>query len=127
MKKILILVLLMAFQFGYLQWGGNKEAFIYNATAEVFSKLFSHPKNFFHPAILLPFAGEVILLFTLFQKKPNRKLIIAGLSLMSLLMLLLFLTGILTGNFKIILSTLPFFAIAILIIVITISQKKKGP
>jgi heme A synthase len=69
--------------------------------------------SFMHPAIALPFIGQLLLLFTLFQKTPNRKLTITGIILMGLLVLLLLLIGILGLNFKIIASVIPFIGLSV--------------
>lgn len=70
-------------------------------------------ENFVHPAIALPFIGQLLLLITLFQKEPSRKLTIIGIILMGLLTILLLLIGILGMNFKMILSVLPFIGLSI--------------
>lgn len=109
MPKLINFFLLLSFQFGYLQWGKDRDAFIFEATAEIFRQSSKTSQNFLHPAILIPLIGEILILITLFRKKNNRVLTLAGLAGMGLFMLLLLLIGLLDMNIKITLSTVPFF------------------
>ncbi|MFZ1527386.1 MAG: hypothetical protein WAT19_01460 [Ferruginibacter sp.] len=123
MSKFLNFLLLLAFQFCYLQWGKDSHAFIYEGTAEIFRQSLKTPLNFLHPAILVPFTGEILILATLFRKKNNRVFTLTGLACMGLLILLLFIIGILSMNMKITLSTIPFFITAVF--VLRQNRKKK--
>ena len=67
-----------------------------------------------HPLILLPFAGQVLLLVNLFLAKPRRRLGTFGLVLMGVLALMILLVGILSRNIWMVLSILPFLALAVL-------------
>lgn len=116
MPKLLNFLLLLSFQLGYLQWGKDRHAFIFEGTAEIFLKSVKTPQNFLHPAILIPLIGEILILITLFLKKNNRVLTLTGLSCMGLLMLLLLLIGLLDMNIKITLSTIPFFLTAFFVL-----------
>ena len=115
-KKLLNLLLILTFQFGYLEWGGGNSQFVFQAEADVFRKAISGFENVLHPLILLPYAGILILLYTLFQKEPGKRLTYIGICCLSLLMLVLFLIGVL-GNIKVLLSTLPFWIVAVFIFV----------
>jgi hypothetical protein len=110
MNRWLPFLILLAFLVCYLEWSGGNSGFIFKMEYDLFSKDFK-PANFFHPMILLPLAGQLCLLFSLFYQ--NRKLIIAAIILLSVLVLMIFLVGILSLNFKIIASTLPFLGLAI--------------
>lgn len=126
-KKLLNLLLLISFQFGYLQWGKDQSLFIFQAEAALFAKAFTEPAGLLHPFILVPLAGLLILLYTLFQKEPGRKLTIAGLVCLSLLMLFIFLIGILSLKLKILFSAIPFLMMAFLIIWNKSYIKEKSP
>lgn len=116
MKKIYNLCLLLAFQFGYLEWGKGYHTFIFQAEAEIFSKAVSNAASAVHPLIVIPFAGLLILLYTLFQKTPSRFLSLSGLACLSVLMLLLLFIGITAGKWKIFASTIPFFVAAFFVL-----------
>ncbi|MCW3161702.1 hypothetical protein [Chryseobacterium oryctis] len=112
--KILIFLLIITSLFGYLEWGGNNKSFLAEAEYSIFRQLIDDPKKIIHPFILLPLFGQLLLLFTLFQKIPNKILIYIGLACLSLLLGFMFFISILTTNFKTLASTLPFLTIAIL-------------
>lgn len=108
MKRLVNLFLLLSFQFGYLEWGRDRHMFVYQVEAELFSKACSGPESFLHPFIIVPLCGQVLLLVTLFQRRPGRILSLAGLTCLSLLMILLLFIGLLSLNYRILLSVLPF-------------------
>jgi len=122
-KKIINFCLLLSFQFGYLEWGGGKHLFIFQAVIEIFQQAAKNILSILHPMILVPFAGEIALLYTLFQHKPNTILSYLGLASLSVFMLLLFFIGALGMHFKILSSTIPFILIGLMQIKIFRSQQ----
>lgn len=106
--KILITLLLVTSLFGYLEWAGNNGSFLIEAEFRIFRQLFTHPKNIFHPFILLPLIGQLLLFTTLIQKKPNKFLTYIGITCLSLLLGFICVIGVLSLNFKIFTSTIPF-------------------
>ena len=108
---------------GYLEWGKDNHLFLFQAQMQILSKLFSDPLSVIHPFILLPLAGQLILLFTLFQKKPSRLLTFAGMACLSLLLVFMFVIGLLSINLKILVSTLPFMITGILVIIYHVKNK----
>lgn len=114
MKRIINTALILTSLSGYLEWGTNMSTFLFQAELEVFRKFFINPFEVMHPFVLLPFLGQVLLIITLFQKTPGRILSLTGLSALSLLMLLLFFIGIISFNWKILVSSLPFIITAII-------------
>ena len=108
MKRILNTCLLFTFLMGYLEWGKGSHLFIFQGEAEVFSKALKEPLSVLHPFILIPFFGQLMLLFSIFQKSPSRFLSLAGLSCLGLLMVFLFFIGVSVPNIKILGSTIPF-------------------
>lgn len=115
-KKILNGLALLTSLFGYLEWGGGNGAFLFQAELEVLGKLFSDPVSAAHPFTLLPLLGQVLLLVTLIQKEPSRQLTYIGIAGLALLLLLMAFIGVISFNYKIFLSTIPFIATAILAI-----------
>jgi hypothetical protein len=123
-KKLLNFLLLVSFQFGYLEWGKNNGLFIFKAEQEIFSKALSDLREIVHPFILIPLLGMILLVITLFQKLPGKRLTLSGLACLSVLMLLLFFIGIFNLDFKILLSTIPFIVIGVIIL---LNNKKSQP
>lgn len=112
-KKGINLALLLSFLAGYLEWGNNYHIFIFQAEGELFSKLISNPLSVLHPFTLIPFAGQLILVFTLFQKEPGKWLTFTGLACLSLLMVFLFFIGVIGMRLKIVASVIPFITLGI--------------
>ncbi len=115
-KKILNGALLLFFLIGYLEWGQTEHTFIFNAELDVFSKMVSDPMSVMHPLIIAPFAGQVLLLLTLFQDTPGRMMTLIGLACLGSLIVVLFLIGAMSLNIKMIASTLPFIVTGILVL-----------
>jgi len=111
--KILNSLLILTSLMGYLEWGGNNHIMLFEAEAEIILKLFSDPQSVLHPFILIPLAGQFVLLITLFQKTPNKILTFICIGGLGILLAFMFLIGIMTLNYKIIISTLPFLILSI--------------
>lgn len=116
-RKILNLLLVLTSLFGYLEWGADQKMFLFQGELEVLTKLFQDPASAAHPFTLLPLFGQIVLLITLFQREPSRILTFVGLACLSLLLLFMFVIGVLSSNFKILLSTIPFIITGILVII----------
>ncbi len=115
-SKILNLLLILTSLTGYLEWGKDNKLFLFQMEAEVISKLFTDPLSVLHPLILLPLFGQVMLLITLFQHKPNKRLTYIAIGGLGALLGLMFVIGILNFNLKILFSTFPFIILAVLTI-----------
>jgi cobalamin biosynthesis protein CobD/CbiB len=102
---------------GYLQWGGNNHMFLFEAEWELLKKAIEKPASVLHPFTVLPFLGQVLLFITLFQKQPDKRLTLIGIALLGLLIGFMFLIGIMTLNFRILFSTLPFLILAVITII----------
>lgn len=114
-KKIILGLFLSSF-IGYLEWG-KQSAFLGKVEYDL---LFQSPKSadtFLHPFVLFPLVGQLLLLFSFFSSKPKLWLIIAAATGIALLFLLVFLVGLLSLNFKILLSVIPFLGFYIYLIV----------
>ncbi|MFT3843452.1 MAG: hypothetical protein QM725_00215 [Lacibacter sp.] len=114
MKRFINICLFITSLFGYLEWGKNQHSFIFQAEAEIFSKLFSNPQSFLHPFILIPLFGQLLLLYTIISKQQSKALTITAILFIGLLMLLLLFIGIIDLNYKILFSTFPFLITAII-------------
>ena len=92
----------------YLEWGGTRSAFLFEAEYQVLFHPKEPGKTFTHPLILLPLAGQLILLIAACLKKPDRRMALAGQLMLSILVGLILIVGLLDLNSRIILSTAPF-------------------
>jgi hypothetical protein len=116
MKKRLNLLLILSSLIGYLEWAGGNHGFLIQMEYGLLFGDQQHAENFAHPIIMLPLAGQFILIYTLFQKTPSRFLSIVGLACLSVLMLLLTFIAIADTNWRIGISVLPFLIIGALVI-----------
>jgi hypothetical protein len=110
MAKIRNAGLIISSLLGYLSWGGGNSTFLWEAEWVVISKLLTDPAAVLHPMTLLPMIGQLLLIGTLFQAKPDRLLTYAGIACLGLLLGLMLLVG-LWGDIRVALSTLPFWAL----------------
>ena len=115
-SKFLNLLLIIFSLIGYLEWGENNHMFLFQAEADIISKLFTNPLSVLHPFILIPFAGQLLLLITLFQKKPNKLMTNLGMSCIGILLGFVFVAGVMSLNFKIVCSTVPFLIVAVVVV-----------
>lgn len=116
-RKLLNICLIVTSLLGYLEWGGGNSMFLFQGEIDILSKLFHDPLSVAHPFTLLPLLGQIILLVTFFQKNPSKILTFIGLGCLSVLLLFMFLIGVLSLNFKILLSTIPFIVTGIVVII----------
>ncbi len=111
-NKVLNLLLLLTSLFGYLEWGGGSHLFLFEAEGEVLGKLFTDPLSVIHPFTLLPMVGQVLLLVTLFQPQPSKLLTYLSIASLGLLLGFMCFVGLLSHNYLITFSTLPFIVVA---------------
>jgi hypothetical protein len=112
-SKILNFLLIIFSLIGYLEWSGNQHIFLFEAEIEIFSKLFTSPKSVIHAFIILPIISQFLLLFTLFQKKPSKKLTYISIFGLGILLGFMLFIGLISLNYKIALSTIPFIVVSI--------------
>lgn len=112
-SKILNLLLIVTSLIGYLEWSGDNQMLLFQGEAEIIHKLFTNPSSVIHPFILLPLIGQIILFVTLFQKKPSKILTYLSMACLGLLLGFMFVIGLLSLNYKIIFSTIPFLTVAV--------------
>ncbi|MBA4241066.1 MAG: hypothetical protein C0448_10085 [Sphingobacteriaceae bacterium] len=110
------LLLIITSLLGYLEWGGGNHIFLFTGEIEIIQKLFTNPTSIIHPFTLIPLMGQILLLITLFQKTPSKILTYISIAGLSLLLGFMFIIGLMSMNFKIIISTIPFIVVSILAI-----------
>lgn len=114
--KLLNLSLILTSLFGYLEWGTDNQMFLFQGEMEILTKLFIDPISVLHPFTMLPLIGQIILVFTLFQKQPNKTLTFIGMGCIGLLLFFMFVIGLISLNYKVFISTLPFLISSILVL-----------
>jgi len=119
MKRFINLGLLIAFLFCYLEWPPNNSTFIFQGEYEIFTNTKNWVSNFTHPLILLGLIAQLILIYAFISPKVNTKLNHLGVIILTPIVLLFFVVGLLSFNFKIMGSTLPFLALVVYYIVLT--------
>lgn len=115
-SKILNAGLILTSLMGYLEWGTENRMYLFQVEWVLFSKLFTDPLSVIHPFTLLPLTGQLLLLFSLFQKYPGKKITFTGLSCLSVLLLFIFFIGLISFKFKIITSVIPFLITGVITI-----------
>jgi hypothetical protein len=115
-SKVFNLLLILTSLVGYLEWGKDNKSFLFQAEAEIISKLFTDPASVIHPFTMLPLTGQLILLITVFQKRPNKVLTFIGMAGIGVLLTFMFVIGLMSLNYYIVLSTIPFLLIGFLTI-----------
>lgn len=106
--KTLNILLVLTSLIGYLEWGKDASVFFFQAELQILRKLFTDPQSVLHPLILLPLAGQLLLLFTLFQKKVSPYLTYFGMAAIALLILFMGFVGLISTNISIVASSIPF-------------------
>ena len=111
MRKLFNISLLLAFLLCYTEWGKGQSMFIGGAVVEL---LFRKPRleNILHPVILCGLTGLLLFLFCAFSNRSVKWINHLAVIACGLVVLLFLVVGLADKNWKIILSTLPYLAIA---------------
>lgn len=120
-SKLLNLSLILTSLVGYLEWGQGQSVFLFQAEAEMLRNALIDPASVLHPLTVLPLAGQIALVWTLFQKSPGKALTYFGMAGIGMLLALMFVVALIDLNVRILASTLPFLVTAGL----TIRQHRK--
>ena len=110
-QKLLNLGLVLSSLGCYMEWGGGNARYVAQIEYEILFRSMD-ASSLGHPLVLAPFAGQLLLLFTLFQKRPGRWLTFAGVLLLGVLVLMLALVSVLSRNLRMGVSVLPFLLLA---------------
>ncbi len=114
--KILLLILLISSFWGFLEWGPDKRFFLFEIEYQIISEIFMKKSIIFHPFIIIPFLGQILLVINIFQKYPDKKLTYIGIISLGLLIGFIALIGIISFRYNILISTIPFLITAFLTI-----------
>lgn len=105
--------LILSSMIGCMEWGDQSE-FLFQSEGQIIVKLFKDPISVIHPLVLLPLIGQVVLFINILRKKPNKWISISGNSMLSILLYFLFIIGLMSLNYRMILFNLPFVFISVL-------------
>lgn len=108
-KRIGLVLIILSFLGCYLEWGQNQHTFVYQVAIDLFRKGFDNKDSFTHPLILLPFAGLLVLIYGLFARQFSKKLFLIGAGMIGLLVFFVLLSGVLSGNLKMLIAPVVFF------------------
>jgi len=112
--RLINIGLLLAFSIGYLEWGGGNSSFIFQAELVIFNKTDNLLTTLLHPIVLLGFIGQFLLIFSAFRKAPNKMVNIIGIILTGVIIVFIFLAGLLSANFKMVVSAIPYLVLSFL-------------
>lgn len=121
--KILYAALILSSLIGYLEWGNGNHTFLVQAEFDIIRKFFTHTDLIVHPMITLPLAGQMLLVYSLFQNRPHPVVVLTGLLGLGVLLWFIFLIGLISLNLKIIFSAFPFLIVSIIVLY---SMRKGG-
>jgi len=113
MKRLAALSLFLSFFVCYLEWPPDNSAFVAEMAYQILFQSDDQTDNLLHPMILLPLLGLLLVLYSALRKEPNKRVIFTAMALMGVLVLLLLAIGLMGGNAKIALSTLPFLGASV--------------
>lgn len=120
--RIATLAVILSSFIGYLEWGGEQSGFLLEMEMNI---LLSGAKQaLVHPAFLIPFIGQLLLMITLFQREPKRWMIYTGTGMLSLLLVFIFIISILSLNVKILASAVAFIISAV--VLLRLSRRKSS-
>lgn len=123
-KTILIyLGICLAFLWGYTEWGTDQHSFIWQMVIQIFQQD-GLLKTLSHPLILAGLGGLLLLLSAVIFRPSRPFLPLSGIILLGLVMLVFTIVGMITGNLKIMASTLPFWMLSVIYFIKIYRNKK---
>lgn len=115
MRKLFAIGILLSSLICYLEWGKANEqsGFLFQMEYSLIFGKGNILASIAHPLVLLPLLAQILLIIVLFQHKPSKLLLLVSTAFFCSLIVIIFLAGLLSKNWKIISFTLPFLSIAI--------------
>src|SRR5436190_6970022 len=112
MHRIIAAALLLSSFFCYMEWG-SKSSFLLEVEYSIFKNVNVTSEPLAHPIIFIPLIGQLLLLVSIVRKRPGSSMIFLGAGMISILIMMILLSGLVGMNWKVTVSTLPFVAISI--------------
>ena len=123
MTRFINIALILAFMLCYTEWGQGFSTFIFQIEYDFFFKRGANSDTLSHPFVLAGLAGQLMLLYAAITNGRPFWLNIVGMVLLGLIVLFFLLIGVLSGNGKIMLSTLPFISLVVVFFYVRKRQK----
>jgi hypothetical protein len=114
MQRLINLGLLFSSLICYLEWRGGNSTFLFQIEYDLFFDRGVRLNAFASPLVFIPLLGQVLVLFSGVKRKPNVTLTLVGMIFIGMLVGLVLAAGLMSANFKIIVSTLPFIGMSVL-------------
>lgn len=111
--KLLNISLITTSLMVFLEWGGNNSQFLIQLEWELLTKLLVDPVSVLHPFTVLPLIGQILLVITIFQKSPSRRLSLIGMLLLGFLIYFVLIIGLIALNLKIFAFAVPYAIVSI--------------
>ncbi len=115
-QRILNFALIVTSVMAYLEWGQGNSTFLLLAEVEIVKRLFTNAASAAHPLTIVPLLGQLLLFFTLFQRRPGSILTFIGMGCVGVLLLFIFIIGLLAINLKIIACSTPFLVTCVIVL-----------
>lgn len=104
-------LLLLSFQLGYLEWGKNQHAFIFELQYQIAVQALHNLTSVVHPFTLLPFLAQCLLIISTFPRAGYPKMAWISHLILAFLMLLLLLIGCAQLRYRMMASGILFWVI----------------
>ena len=116
MHKLFNIALFLTFLFVYLDLGHDGAEFIWQMESSIFTSSDHNILLLLNPFFILAFIGQVLLIISTIKSKSSRRVTVYSIIFLSAVVIPILVLGLLLFKSKIILSTLPFLALATIFI-----------
>jgi hypothetical protein len=115
-RRWLNIALLLTSGLGYLEWA-DQRAILFGVEGQLLTQLFDRGVAIVHPAVAFPFLGQLLLIFACIANPPKMWRTYVASAAIGALHLMIFYIGIISGNFLMISSVIPFLALSVFAVV----------
>jgi hypothetical protein len=112
MRSIILLALLCSFSLCYMEWGGGQRATVGSIQWKILFVDRNPAAVLTHPLILSGLLGQLIILWSAVFPRTPAWATYAGIVLLAVVVLLVLLAGLLSGNARMVMSAMPFLVLA---------------
>lgn len=116
MLRIISALLLITFLICYLKWGQDQGGLIIVLEYKLIFEQAKSAESLIHPLVIIPFLGQIILIWNVIRKRPDRRIALGGMISLGILVLMITLVAFLSRNLFMILSIVPFWIVSIILI-----------
>lgn len=115
-RRWLNIALLFTSGLGYLEWA-DQRAVLFGVEGQLLSQMFDRGAALVHPAVVLPFFGQLLLISACITNPPKLWQTYVASMAIGMLHLMILYIGSLQGNFLMIASVLPFLTLSVLAVI----------